>query len=47
MNPAAHEFDNCDNLICQIRIARSELKQTHIDFYRPVSHKDVLDDVHR
>jgi hypothetical protein len=47
MNPAADDFDNCDNLINQIKIARSELKQTHIDFYRPVSHKDVLDDVHR
>ena len=45
MNNRNEDFDNCENFMQNIRIARNELKQAHIDFYRPVSHKEVLDDV--
>lgn len=30
-----------------IKAARVELAQEHIDFYRPVSHKEVVDETDR
>lgn len=42
-NPA---FEDPNILMTEIKRARLQLKQAHIDFYRPVCHKEVLDEVH-
>lgn len=31
----------------KLKEARKNIQQTHIDFYRPVCHKEVLDDVQK
>ena len=43
LDPSNYDFMKGNILINNIKHARQELKQAHIDFYRPVSHKEVLD----
>ena len=46
LNSISDDLAVSNLLMSSIKKARSELNQTHIDFYRPVSHKEVLDETY-
>jgi len=39
------DLDNTTVLMNNIRLAKNELLQEYIDFYRPVCNKEVLEDI--
>jgi hypothetical protein len=45
MNPKNEAFNDPHLLMSEVKKARMDLKQEHIDFYRPVCHKEVLDEM--
>lgn len=47
IEPSNPIFNDQTLLMTEVRRARQQIKQQHIDFYRPVCHKEVLDDLSR
>ena len=47
MHPKNEIFNDPTLLMSEVKKARLDLKQEHIDFYRPVCHKEVLDVMHK
>jgi hypothetical protein len=47
VQPDNATFNDPNLLMQEIRRARTELKQEHIDFYRNVCHAEVLDEMHK
>jgi hypothetical protein len=45
IDPKNKAFDDPTLLMLEIKRARLQLKQSHIDFYRPVCHREVLNQV--
>lgn len=45
MNPKNDAFNDPHLLMSAVKKARIDFKQDHIDFYRPVCHKEVLDEM--
>ena len=45
IDPKNKAFDDPTLLMLEIKRARLQLKQSHIDFYRPVGHREVLNQV--
>ena len=43
LNPNNVLLQDTNAFMAQLKIACQDIKQTHIDFYRPVCHKEVLD----